>query len=75
MFAWAQLPVWLFESHNSVNVRLLHEKYDDEKLGVPTHGDEVKVMWPSRKECPACWDRNGGWDDIKLYKYLRIEYW
>lgn len=72
---WAQLPVWLWESHNSVNVRLLREKYERDDMGVPTHEDEINKMWPLRKDCPRCWDINGGFNDVTIYKYLRTEYW
>jgi len=72
---WAQLPVWLFETHNSVNVRLLKEKYEREELGTPSHEDEINKMWPLREDCPACWEEGGGWNDMTIYKFLRTEYW
>lgn len=71
---WIQLPVWLWETHNAVNVRLLHEKGQRENWE-PQLKDEQERRWPSRKACPKCWDESGGWDDETIYKYLRLEYW
>lgn len=74
--SWIQLPVWLWEMHNAVNVRLLKEKYEREYHGrIPTLEEEHAVQWPSRKECPRCWSDEGGWDDMIIYKFLRVEYW
>lgn len=72
---WIQLPVWLFETHNSVNIRLLREKNEREGLPPPTHDEEIAKTWPSRRDCPACWERGGGYSDMTLYKFLRMEYW
>lgn len=71
---WEQLPLWLWETHNAVNVRLLHERADREGRTV-TPQDEVDVRWPSRQECPGCWREDGTWDEDLVYKYLRISYW
>jgi len=48
---WSQLPLWLFEVHNSVNVRLLKEKGERENW-TPSHQDEVDKTWPRRIDCP-----------------------
>jgi hypothetical protein len=71
---WVQLPLWLFEFHNGVNVRLLKERAERD-VWVPTREDELKVEWPPRAECPKCWRDDGGWNEDMVYKYLRIEYW
>lgn len=71
---WIEFPVWLFETHNSVNARLLREKADRENR-VATPEEEVARQWPSRRHCPKCWTDSGGWDEEVVYKYLRIEYW
>jgi len=73
---WIQFPIWLFETHNSVNVRLLREEFEREHLGVPTSSQENEKRWPSRRECPACWENvDGAFSDMVVYKYLRLEYW
>jgi len=71
---WKQLPLWLWEHHNAVNVRLLHEKAEREKRSA-TKEDEIAVMWPSREDCPVCWHADGTWDDETIYKFLRMKYW
>jgi thiol-disulfide isomerase/thioredoxin len=69
---WRQLPLWLWESHNAVNVRLMHERAERE--GRPS-ADDTTVMWPSREDCPGCWRTDGSWDDEVMYRYLRLFYW
>jgi thiol-disulfide isomerase/thioredoxin len=71
---WIQLPIWLWETHNAVNVRLLHEKAKRESWE-PKPEVVLSKQWPTREVCPKCWDKNGGWDDQTIYKFLRIEYW
>jgi hypothetical protein len=71
---WEQLPLWLFEVHNGVNVRLMRERSEREKW-TPTREDEIKAEWPSRDACPQCWREDGGWNEDVVYRYLRIEYW
>jgi len=71
---WILFPVWLFETHNSVNARLLREKADRENR-VATPEEEVSRQWPSKQQCPKCWTDSGGWDEEVVYKYMRVEYW
>lgn len=71
---WEQFPLWLWETHNAVNVRLLHERATREGRTVSAQ-DETDVRWPSRQECPGCWRDDGSWDEDVVYKYLRISYW
>jgi len=71
---WIQFPVWLYETHNSVNARLLREKADRENR-VATPEEEVARKWPSKPMCPNCWTESGGWDEEIIYKFLRVEYW
>lgn len=79
---WIQFPVWLFEVHNSVSVRLLHEsaqrgdakRRDGKQTSISTQ-DEMNKQWPGRKECPKCWTDSGSWDEEFVYKYLHTQYW
>ena len=71
---WKQLPLWLFETHNAVNVRLMKEEAEREER-TPTHQDELNAQWPSRLDCPKCWHPDGSWDEDLMYEYLRHEYW
>jgi thiol-disulfide isomerase/thioredoxin len=72
---WKELPMWLFETHNSVNVRLLKEKAEREELPTPTAQDEINKQWPARDVCPDCWRGDGGWVENRVFEHLKIEYW
>lgn len=72
---WIQLPLWLFETHNAVNVRLLKERAAREHRPIPTVSEETAVMWPPGRDCPSCWLPTGEtWNDHVIYKYLKLEY-
>lgn len=71
---WKQFPLWLWEVHNDVRVRLMHEKADREHRKA-SKADEIAAQWPSRDDCPACWHSDGSWDDEIIYKYIRVTYW
>jgi Erv1 / Alr family len=71
---WILFPVWLFETHNAVNARLLKERSQREHRTL-SHAIQVESQWPSVRACPKCWFNHGGWDEENVYKYLRTEYW
>lgn len=76
--AWAELPLWLFELHNDVNVRLVQEKAKQENRVASTK--EVKAsLWPLKEECLPCYSTdvkksNSTWDQKNLYNWLQLEY-
>lgn len=70
---WVQMPLWLFETHNAVNVRLLKERAARENRDLSAD-NIAQVQWPPRWECSACWVSPDEWDDDTVYKYLRLEY-
>jgi len=82
---WKQLVLWLWEEHNDVNVRLKLERKQkeypqDKKTTVVLTRDETwNAKWPSRYDCPACWNTvdayDDSWDEEIMYKYLRLKYW
>lgn len=72
---WIQLPVWLFETHNSVNARLVRERAEREKKTSASEQEVSLSQWPSKDACPVCWLEHGGWDETMVYKFLRMEYW
>jgi Erv1 / Alr family len=77
---WIQLPLWLLDTHNAVNVRLLKEKAQrNHDAATPTEDDIRKVIWPLQSQCSNCWLPNV--DGTKLlrnndamYKFLKVEY-
>jgi hypothetical protein len=73
---WIQFPLWLFETHHAVNVRLYQERMVGEKPNKEISFHELmQVRWPTKSSCPMCWLDNDGWDEEAVYKYLRTEYW
>jgi hypothetical protein len=76
--SWIELPMWLFEVHNGVNVRLMKEKAG--RMGItPSKEDETNALWPPKTECLACWNTKGRtdkqpWNTTNVYKWLQLEY-
>jgi thiol oxidase len=71
---WKELALWLWETHNAVNVRLLHERGERDGRTV-TQEDEINARWPSLRDCSPCWRDDGSWDEENIYQYLKLEYW
>ena len=76
--AWVELPLWLFEVHNDVNVRLVQEKAKRENR-VATKKEEAAALWPLKEECLPCYNAdakksNTTWEYKNLYKWLQLEY-
>ena len=78
---WIELPLWLHETHNYVNVRLMKERAARNGNDVTTK-DVIEVMWPLRQECSECWKDGASldvtdelpWRSDNLFKFLRLEY-
>jgi Erv1 / Alr family/Thioredoxin len=75
---WAQLPLWLFEVHNDVNVRLVKEKAVRENR-IATKKEEIAALWPIKEECLPCWNsqtrnNNATWDKTSVYSWMQLEY-
>mmetsp|Transcript_5618 Transcript_5618/g.7035 ORF Transcript_5618/g.7035 Transcript_5618/m.7035 type:complete len:705 (-) Transcript_5618:101-2215(-) len=71
---WKQLPLWLWETHNDVNVRLLKEQAESEQRGIDDE-EEQRGRWPPSEMCPRCWKHDGSWDEGAVYAFLYREYW
>ncbi|GAX23187.1 hypothetical protein FisN_39Hh017 [Fistulifera solaris] len=73
--AWNEFPFWLFEMHNAVNLRLMREQANEETRTL-TEEDERRSQWPTRLECPGCFNNtNGSFIKEAVLQHLRIEYW
>eukprot|EP00531_Pseudo-nitzschia_arenysensis_P001641 CAMPEP_0116137530 /NCGR_PEP_ID=MMETSP0329-20121206/12294_1 /TAXON_ID=697910 /ORGANISM="Pseudo-nitzschia arenysensis, Strain B593" /LENGTH=526 /DNA_ID=CAMNT_0003632445 /DNA_START=44 /DNA_END=1624 /DNA_ORIENTATION=- len=73
---YIQYPLWLFETHNAVNVRLRRERID-QNIEKEDFTKPAEVVWPSYSSCPFCWlsgDKDR-WDEIEVYKFLQHTYW
>ena len=73
MARWREFPLWLFEMHNAVNVRLMKEQQSDKKSW--TSEEEAAKKWPPKSECPKCWNKDGTHDPTVVLRHLRMEYW
>jgi hypothetical protein len=69
-----EFPIWLYEFHNGVNVRLMKERAEREGR-IATPEDEIAAQWPSRKDCPMCWHRDGKYVLTNVFIFLRLTYW
>lgn len=73
---YIQYPLWLYETHNAVNVRLRKERIE-QKIENENFTTEREVVWPSFNSCPSCWaspDKDR-WDELEVYKFLQQSYW
>jgi len=72
---YIQYPLWLFETHNNINIRLRKERIDLE-LEPEDLMTETDVVWPPVASCTKCWLSEGTrWDEMEIYKYLQYIYW
>lgn len=71
---WIELPMWLFETHNSVNVRLMKERADMKHSNY-TVEDITNARWPSRDHCPDCWQEDGAWSEAAVIEKMIHDYW
>jgi len=71
-----QYPLWLYETHNGVNIRLRKERIEQniEKENFTTQSE---VVWPPSDSCPLCWIHGSRdrWDEVEIYKFLQHSYW
>lgn len=74
---WQQLPLWLFEVHNAVNVRLATEKAARGKHEL-SNEEMMAATWPPIPHCQPCWanrtNANLGWNETTIIQYLTLEY-
>lgn len=73
---WEKLPLWLFQSHNAVNERLLKEKASRELRQLSPKEIQAS-QWPPLEHCASCWtgdmDRKT-WEVDVVKKFLQLEY-
>lgn len=72
---WRQLPLWLWETHNDVNVRLMEEERKERGLPKASQEEMQSARWPSRSDCAKCWLEGGGWNEDEVYIFLHSHYW
>jgi len=72
---WRELPLWLWETHNDVNVRLLGERLEQNELEKPSPWESQQARWPSLSSCPNCWRHDRSWDESEVFEHLQGSYW
>jgi thiol-disulfide isomerase/thioredoxin len=71
------LVLWLWEVHNSVNVRLMNEHAVSEKRSI-TAEESVAGKFPTKIMCPLCWKDSKSMshpNHDQVYAFLREMYW
>lgn len=71
---WKELPLWLFELHNGVNIRLTKEKAERENRDA-TQEELTAVDWPAKNDCPLCWRTDGSFHPDAVFSFLQLSYW
>jgi len=72
---WREFPLWLWETHNDVNVRLLGERLEQNKLDKPNRWESQQARWPNLFTCPNCWREDHSWDESDVFDHLHSLYW
>lgn len=73
---YVQYPLWLYETHNAVNVRLRKERIE-QNIENENFTTQAEIVWPTASSCPSCWlsRDKGRWDELEVYKFLQRSYW
>lgn len=71
-----QYPLWLYETHNGVNVRLRNERIE-QGIESESFTTQAEISWPPASSCPLCWlsREKDRWDELEVYKFLEQSYW
>ena len=71
--SWQEFPLWLWEVHNHINVKLVEAKMKSSNI-VPSSDELNMALWPSPESCPQC--KSGDkWDTQSVIAHLKKEYW
>jgi len=66
--------LWLWETHNDVNTRLLGERLELKKEAAPSQWESQQARWPNLYSCPNCWIEETP-NEEEIYKHLHEMYW
>ncbi len=71
--SWEEFPLWLWEVHNHINVKLVEAKL--KASNVMASRDELDTaLWPSPQHCPQC-KMGAKWDTKAVIAHLKKEFW
>lgn len=71
-----QYPLWLYETHNAINIRLRKERIE-QNIEKENLTSQREVVWPAFTSCRSCWasSEKDRWDELEIYKHLQQSYW
>lgn len=71
-----ELPLWFFQVHNAVNVRLMGEAAARDNREV-TGEERRAALFPPVELCPRCWTdvETNEYDPDTVYNFLKTWYW
>jgi Erv1 / Alr family len=86
---WKELAKWLWEFHNEVSIRVLHERADNDRKkrqrsnvlraeqgpGAASVTDEIAALYPSIHDCLTCYNGDGSWNEDAIFVFLERQYW
>lgn len=80
---WKELAKYMWEFHNEVSIRILHEQADAARKqisgeigpGAASRADEIRVIFPSLAQCVTCFKSDGSWNEDALFLFLERTYW
>lgn len=74
---WRELPLWLLETHNDVNARLMKERLQNnkDKEEPPSAWEVQQSQWPSLNACPDCWRTDNSWNEQVMFEHLYATYY
>ena len=69
-----ELALWIWESHNAVNKRLMREAARRSGRLIDPY-EEDSAFWPTVKMCAKCWNEDGTWNKDVVHAFLKKTYW
>ena len=71
-----ELAIWLWEVHNSINVRIMREQAIAQHRNV-TKAESLAAVFPPKELCPHCWhdDTLTTYDREEVFIFLKRWYW
>jgi len=78
---WKELPLWLWEVHNEVSLRIVEEHNQRLQQQKPslmrrkTIKQPVTAIWPNIETCFLCFNDDGTWDEAEIFTYLEKTFW
>uniref|UniRef100_A0A7S4NFG6 Sulfhydryl oxidase n=1 Tax=Odontella aurita TaxID=265563 RepID=A0A7S4NFG6_9STRA len=69
---WREFPLWIWEFHNDVSVRVASVK---NKMQKKTKSNHMVQQWPKMEDCFLCHQEDGDWDMEEVYEFLEKTYW